>query len=333
MHQLSELYDFLERVSDDERTNLQKIIKSSFGNSPKCICDQMVYLRCGAIRQVFSQLSYKQLVTDVADHVKIDWSILCKEKSWEDLSSSEIENAVVIKIFSEIYERLSDRDKQKLQNELNHIAREKGFHNEFITATGLVLANLSGFEIYLLATTTLGALSNFLGITLPFFVYTTLTRTIAAIIGPAGWVTLGVVTLLHLNSPNWSKLVASIVYLSYLRNSLSLEFSLKKYPEVVGAWHGKFGSGTATLIVEKQLEQNFEGVLIYKHFWNGTAKIKISGTLSSDDNAVSIFELETISGYWRTGKNKGTLSADQKRMSGTGKDLLKTYSWCLEKVT
>lgn len=333
MHQLSELYYFLENLSDDERANFQKIIKSNFGDSPECLCDQMVYLRSGAIGQLFSELSYKQLVTDVADHIKVDWSTLCQERTWGNISIAEIENAIVIKTFSEMYERLSDIDKQKLRDELNRIAKDKGFHKEFITASGLILANLSGFQIYLLATTTLGALSSFLGIVFPFLVYTTLTRTIAAIIGPAGWIALGLITLLHLNSPNWSKLIAGIIYISYLRNISSLEFSLEKYPEIVGTWHGKFGSGTATLVVKKQLEKIFEGILIHEHFWNGTAKVKIRGNLDSKDNKISIFEGEILSGYWRAGENQGTLSTDQKRMSGTGKDSSKTYSWCFEKVS
>lgn len=218
MDRLAELYYFLEGVPEEDRTNLQTVIGASFGNSPKCLCDHFIYLRDGAIGQIFSPRSYKKLVTDVADRVGIDWNSLCQGRTWEKLKSYEIENTIVVKVFSEIYEKLSDDKKIELRDELNRLAQDKDFGAEIITASGIILARLSGFQIYLLATTALGALSGALGITLPFVIYTTLTRSISIVIGPIGWVALGILTVFHLNQPNWSKLIPGIVYISYLRN-------------------------------------------------------------------------------------------------------------------
>ncbi len=218
MDRLAELYHFLEGVPEEDRTNLQTVIGASFGNSPKCLCDQFIYLRDGAIGQIFSPRSYKQLVTDVADYVGIDWISLCQGRNWEQLKSYEIENTIVIKVFCKIYEKLSNDEKRELRDELNRLAKDKDFGAEIITASGIILARLSGFQIYLLATTALGALSSALGITLPFVIYTTLTRAISIVIGPIGWVALGILTVFHLNQPNWSKLIPGIVYISYLRN-------------------------------------------------------------------------------------------------------------------
>ena len=105
-----------------------------------------------------------------------------------------------------------------MREELNQLANNQDFNAEIITASGIVLARLSGFHIYLLATTVLGAFTGALGITLPFVIYTTLTRVISIVIGPIGWVALGILTVFHLNQPNWSKLIPGIVYISYLRN-------------------------------------------------------------------------------------------------------------------
>ena len=41
-------------------------------------------------------LGNKQLVTDVADHVYIDWPALLRERHWDDLPLSEIEAAVAL---------------------------------------------------------------------------------------------------------------------------------------------------------------------------------------------------------------------------------------------
>jgi hypothetical protein len=145
MDRLAELYYFLEGVPEEDRTNLQTVIGANFGNSPKCLCDHFIYLRDGAIGQIFSPRSYKQLVTDVADRVGIDWNSLCQERTWEQLKSYEIENTIVVKVFSEIYEKLSDDKKIELRNELNRLAQDKDFGAEIITASGLILARLSGF--------------------------------------------------------------------------------------------------------------------------------------------------------------------------------------------
>ena len=124
----------------------------------------------------------------------------------------------MVKVFSEIYGKLPDDKKRELRDELNQLSKDKDFGAEIITASGIILARLSGFQLYLLATTALGALSGALGITLPFVIYTTLTRAISIVIGPIGWVALSLLTVLHLNQPNWSKLISGIVYISYLRN-------------------------------------------------------------------------------------------------------------------
>lgn len=224
---LQELHHFLEKVAQEDRKNLQEIIGAGFGDSRQSLCDQFIYLREGAVGQAFSQRSYKQLVTDVADHVGIDWKALLTktDKKWKKLKSSEIEDAIVVKVFSEVFHKLPEDKQRELLTQVNAIAQEKDFTGELITASGLTLAKLSGFQIYLLATTTLGTLTGMLGITLPFVVYTTLTSTIAVALSPVGWLALGAWTILRLNEPNWSKLTAGIIYISYLRRKIEYDSS------------------------------------------------------------------------------------------------------------
>jgi len=47
------------------------------------------------IGQMFDRRDYKQLVTDVADRVGINWGSLTKIKPWSQLPASEIEAAIL----------------------------------------------------------------------------------------------------------------------------------------------------------------------------------------------------------------------------------------------
>lgn len=103
-------------------------------------------------------------------------------------------------------------------------------------------------------------------------------------------------------------------------------------PQIVGTWHGKFGSGKATLSITCQSNDSFKGILIHENWWNGTALVTINGNFNPKSNAVTIQEIKIISGYWRLGQNQGTLSSDAKQLSGTGKDEKGSYSWSLKRV-
>jgi serine/threonine protein kinase len=103
-------------------------------------------------------------------------------------------------------------------------------------------------------------------------------------------------------------------------------------PQMLGTWYGKFGSCKATLVITKQSGDLFDGTLIPEHWWNGTAKVVINGSLNRKINAVIIREISIISGYWRLGENQGTLSSDGKQISGKGKDRSNSYSWSFVRV-
>lgn len=81
----------------------------------------------------------------------------------------------------------------------------------------LATANLSGFGVYLLATTSLSALSGLIGITFSFATYTALTSTIAFVTGPAGWIGLGIYAIWQFTDVDYKKLIPSIIYIHWLR--------------------------------------------------------------------------------------------------------------------
>jgi uncharacterized protein YaaW (UPF0174 family) len=214
----SKLTSLLRRASREDRANLAKILDIEGADEPEQITYRFHELRAGVIGQFFSGYDYKQLVTDVADHVGVDWDGLLRGRPWERLATAKIEDAIVLKAFQRLYESLSEVDRRELAKELGNAAKDPNLVGQILTGGAMVLGRLSGMQIYIVATTAVGALTSALGITLPFVIYTGITRTIGAVLGPIGWVFLGVSVLFQINRPNWARLIPGIVYISYIRH-------------------------------------------------------------------------------------------------------------------
>ena len=97
-----------------------------------------------------------------------------------------------------------------------------------------------------------------------------------------------------------------------------------------GTWTGTHGplNQPATLVIKNQNEKSFDGVL-----QQGEIKVAFSGVYDPKSLEVSIKELEVLAGSgWSLGEDVGKLSADGKKMSGTGKDAMgrqfgMSYQW------
>jgi uncharacterized protein YaaW (UPF0174 family) len=215
--------NLLDSASEEDRKNFQVIIGGGYGSSSELLCNHLNYLHGGFVGQLFNRKSYKQLVTDVADHVKIDWQSLLDGRHWDDIGVNEIEDAVVLKVFGDIYSKLSEEDKKKIAEELGQDANDPNFVFHAVTGGAMMLAKLSGFKIYLIATTTLAAVTSGLGIVLPFTIYTALTASIGVILGPIGWAGLAMSALFSLCQANYSKLLPAVIFISYIRHKISEE--------------------------------------------------------------------------------------------------------------
>jgi uncharacterized protein YaaW (UPF0174 family) len=220
---LIDLKNLLERASSEDRSNLQRIIGAGFGNSPDLLCDHFHFLRSGVFGQKFSARSYKQLATDVADHIHIDWDALLRGREWRLLPTSEIEDAIVITTLQGVLKKLPDVQRRRLAEELGKESKDPNLVGELLSGGAIALARLSGFQIYLFATSAVGALTGALGIVLPFAFYTAITGGLSIVLGPIGWAVLGVFALFNLNQANWSRLLPGIIYVSYIRHKLEAD--------------------------------------------------------------------------------------------------------------
>ena len=69
---MQELYRIIESATKEQRKNLAELTESAFGDAPNTLCNHIRYLKAGSLGQLFWNNSWKQIVTDVADHVGID---------------------------------------------------------------------------------------------------------------------------------------------------------------------------------------------------------------------------------------------------------------------
>lgn len=216
---MKEFYQVVKSATKEQRENLAKLTESGFGDAPDTLCNHMRYLKAGSIGQFFWNESWKQVVTDVADHVGIDWIGTLNDRRWRDLETQEIETAVVSKLFQNMMDQLSPEQRQTLVMEMKRDSDDPHLESLLLSGGVMTVAKMSGFGVYLLASTVLGGLTNALGITLPFAIYIGMSQTTALILGPVGWAALAGGILFALNQPNWNRLTLAVVYVSMLRHS------------------------------------------------------------------------------------------------------------------
>jgi hypothetical protein len=143
-------------------------------------------------------MTYEQFLTSIAENnnEKINFS--------DGVVNAE--RQLYLKLYQNEFEKLSDAEKLKITNDLEKAGLNK---NQISSLSGLAAigtAQLSGIGIYLLASSTVGAISSLLGITLPFALYTGMSSAISFVIGPVGFLVMGVMLYRSFkNVKSWSE--------------------------------------------------------------------------------------------------------------------------------
>ena len=140
----------------------------------------------------------------------------------EGLSLAEMERIAIGKALEKT---LAEASPEKRRALLAEIGKGQGQGAAaIVTTTGaLVLANLSGFGLYVAASTAVGALTSALGIVLPFAVYTGMSSVLATLIGPVGWAAVGLWALVKFLNPNYKKTIPSVLAIAAVRARLIAE--------------------------------------------------------------------------------------------------------------
>ena len=105
--------------------------------------------------------------------------------------------------------------------------------------------------------------------------------------------------------------------------------------DLKGTWAGTYGpmSSAAKLVINNHNGSEIDGVLE-----QGPVRVAFSGTYDPSSRSVRLKQTELLQGQdWSLGEDVGTLSADAKKLSGTGKDAVGgmlgiSYNWTFNKT-
>ncbi|MCX6150089.1 MAG: hypothetical protein NTX22_06165 [Ignavibacteriales bacterium] len=175
-------------------------------------------------RSIFGMFLRKMpTYVDIAKQVAKKLKVKYEEKDGVET----IETKISQKVFQTMWKKMTNEQREELDKKMQEVAKKFDKSGSMVGSVSMLgalsAAQLSGFGVYLLASTSLGALSGAIGIALPFTIYTTMSSAISVIIGPAGWIGAGLFAIWKLTGPNYKKLIPAIIYLNMLRSKQKLE--------------------------------------------------------------------------------------------------------------
>jgi uncharacterized protein YaaW (UPF0174 family) len=155
---------------------------------------------------------YIEIVRDLAERFKVEHS------PWDSVGT--IETNLILRLWNTTIKQLTPEQLQELKKRATEEAGRfgKSALPEAAWIGALSAAQLSGFGVYLISTTILGAISSALGLGLGMGVFVGLTKLISVLIGPVGWicgpVALG---LIRFGAPNYKKLLPVVLLIGAYR--------------------------------------------------------------------------------------------------------------------
>jgi len=127
-----------------------------------------------------TKLTYEETIEKIAEKNEIDLPVAA--------SIATKEGHLFINLFSKSFNNLNEVEKQEFLDSLSDKGLSKDQIASITALTGIGAAQLSGFGVYLLASSTVAAITSALGITLSFAFYTAMASIIKVAIGPVGFV-------------------------------------------------------------------------------------------------------------------------------------------------
>jgi uncharacterized protein YaaW (UPF0174 family) len=204
--------------SDQERKALQEISGATSVDA-KALVDALRDVGSNGLAQFVRMFTrddvsvcYQEILWDACKHVGL--------RPPKEAGIYSLEVQLQRQAFTRLLESMPAENRQRFLRELSSQTQEPALSKEAVLGGGIVVANLSGFGLYLASSTALGAITSAIGVTLPFAVYTGMSSTIALLIGPIGWVALGTWVIHKLGKPNPNKVLAGTLLIANIRQRL-----------------------------------------------------------------------------------------------------------------
>ena len=208
-----ELGMLLDKATPKERSALAQLLDANSSNLDDIV--NAFWWNCQSVfgYLVGSEPSYSQIVQQVAEKLDIEFP-----QRWK---IEDLERLIAQHVLKTVWEKMTPEQRIEFEDKMRQMAQEfdKGgaLAGGASIFTALTSAQLSGFGVYLLASTALSTLTGVIGVTLPFALYTKMSSAIAVIIGPVGWIGAGLFAIWKLTGANYKRLIPAILYVSALR--------------------------------------------------------------------------------------------------------------------
>ena len=169
--------------SKEELSVLQKIVKSDT-NAKEAIIYKFERLLLSSIWGVFIKNdSYKDILEKIAKKNDIEF-----DKNKAEVAS---ERDLYFKLFKREIDQMQPKELEAFHLNLEKQGLTRAQATSISGLATIGAAQASGFGVYILASSTVGAIASVVGVTLPFAFYTGLSTAISYAIGPLGLLVLG----------------------------------------------------------------------------------------------------------------------------------------------
>lgn len=162
----------------------------------------------GLLPSVAAEVEYREIVHDVASHLKVAVA--------RDDDVPAMEDGILRSMLSASYEKMSVEEKKALLDALN--IRDMGLLQPAALTAAIAAGQLGGFATYRLAAIVANAVARaLLGRGLSVIAGVGTVRGLGVLIGPIGWILAGIWTLADMASPAYRVTVPCVVQLAYMR--------------------------------------------------------------------------------------------------------------------
>jgi uncharacterized protein YaaW (UPF0174 family) len=219
--------DVLEAAGSGRRIELARLLSAKAGAdpAPRWLADELGRVGGHTAANIWRGLrsgkgwrsvgvGYEEVVRDVASSQQI------LVRADEPVAS--IEERLIRKAFVKLLEGMSPEDRKAFVERIETEAKlhGKNFGAEAAAGAALIAAEASGFGVYMMATTLLGAVSKGLGLGFGFGAYVGLVQALSVLM-PASLVGLGLWTAYKVGAPNMKRTVPAVLLIAATRLELA----------------------------------------------------------------------------------------------------------------
>jgi len=239
------LIGLLEQATEDERLSLTKILNEYQKKpyTPKRIQEELSNVGGNSFMNLYrgEGTGYIDIVDDVLNKLELNGfpsylleirhfdnkdTLECDESKAREKGIEYVEKAeekIILKLLEQAYEKMSTEDKASFDEQMNHVAvmfDSDASKNLSGVAGLMVLGNMGGFATYTFLTTAMSTIT--MG-TLGFGAYTAATSLLSIVLGPIGWVGLGIFAAYSIGGENYTKTIPCVAIIGAIRQRIKYE--------------------------------------------------------------------------------------------------------------